>query len=117
MIIDEYFSSLRNLSCHCVEKFEKNLLFLNFKHKFKKPPVFHRHIMMYCACSLLLSGGSVCLANLGGSCLHSGGSWRPGVPSLFKLGFLGSVLENDFWTSNFIFLIQLHLCNLFKKVV
>ena len=30
----------------------------------------------------LHSGGSVCLANLGGSCLHSGGSWRPGDPSL-----------------------------------
>ena len=23
-----------------------------------------------------------CLATLGGSCLHRGGSWRPGVPSL-----------------------------------
>ena len=31
---------------------------------------------------LLHSGGLVCLTNLGGSCLHSGGSWRPGVPSL-----------------------------------
>ena len=28
---------------------------------------------------VLHSGGSVCLANLGGSCLHSGSSWRPGV--------------------------------------
>jgi len=31
---------------------------------------------------LLHGGGSVCLANLGGSCLHNGGSWRQGVPSL-----------------------------------
>ena len=30
----------------------------------------------------LHSGGSVCLATLGGSCLHSGGSWRPWDPSL-----------------------------------
>ena len=36
----------------------------------------------------LKSGGSVCLANLGGSCLHSEGSWRPGVPSLIRQGFL-----------------------------
>ena len=26
-------------------------------------------------------GGSICLANLGGSCLHSGGLWHPGVAS------------------------------------
>ena len=25
-------------------------------------------------------GGSVCQANLGGLCLHSGGSWRLGFP-------------------------------------
>ena len=25
------------------------------------------------------NGSLVCLANLGGSCLHSGGSWRPGI--------------------------------------
>ena len=31
---------------------------------------------------LLHGGGSVCLENLGGSCLHGGGSWRPGVSSL-----------------------------------
>ena len=37
---------------------------------------------MCCACSFLQSGGLVCLATLGGSCLHSGGSWRLGVPSL-----------------------------------
>ena len=33
---------------------------------------------------LLPGGGSVCLANLGGSCLHRGGSRIPGVPSLAK---------------------------------
>ena len=33
-------------------------------------------------------GGSVCLANLGGSCLHSGGSWRPGIPSLVSISAL-----------------------------
>ena len=31
---------------------------------------------------LLHSGGSACLANLGGSCLHRRGSWRPGIPCL-----------------------------------
>ena len=56
MIIDKYFLSLRNLLCHYVGFFFKSL--------------------MYCACSFLHSG--VCQANLGGSCLDSGGSWRPG---------------------------------------
>ena len=32
----------------------------------------------------LHSGGSVCLGNLGGLCLHRGGSWRRGVPSLMS---------------------------------
>ena len=41
-----------------------------------KPPVLHRHMLMSCAFSLMHSWGSVCLANLGGSCLHSRGSWR-----------------------------------------
>ena len=31
------------------------------------------------------SWGSICLANLRGSCLQSGGSWRPGVPSLVPI--------------------------------
>ena len=72
---------MRNLSCHYVEKFEETNFYLNLKHKFKKPPLLDRHILMYCACSFLLSGGLVCLANLGGLCLHSEGSWRPGVPA------------------------------------
>ena len=46
MIIDKYFSSLKHLSCHYIEKFVKKIFCLN----------------------------------LGGSCLHSGGSWRQGVP-------------------------------------
>ena len=46
--------------------FVKKLFYLNLKHKFKKHPVLHRHILMYCACSFQ----------------HSGGSWRPRVPSL-----------------------------------
>ena len=29
---------------------------------------------------LLYGGGKVCIANMGGSCLHGGGSWRPRVP-------------------------------------
>ena len=66
------------------QKIKKALLFI-LKHKLKKSPVLHRHISMYCACSFLHSRGSVCLANLGASCLHNGGSWRPGVPSLVKL--------------------------------
>ena len=36
----------------------------------------------------LHSGGSVCLSNLGGSCLHSRGSWGPGVPSLHLIVYL-----------------------------
>ena len=47
---------------------------------------------------MLYSGGSVCLANLGGLCLHSGGSWRPGVSSLPWLHYpdliLISILQN-----------------------
>ena len=31
---------------------------------------------------LLHSGGSDCPVNMGGSCLHSGGLWRPGVSTL-----------------------------------
>ena len=27
-------------------------------------------------------------ANLGGSCLHSRGTWRPGVPSLMRIDFI-----------------------------
>ena len=45
----------------------KNLLF-KIKAPLKKPPVLHGHILMYCACSFLHSEGSVCLANMGGSC-------------------------------------------------
>ena len=33
-------------------------------------------------------------ANLGGSCLHSGGSWRPRVPSLTIQQFATSVPRN-----------------------
>ena len=65
-------------------KISKNYSF-KLKTQVKKPPVLHKHILMCCACSLLQSGGLVCLATLGGSCLHSGGSWRPGVPSLVLL--------------------------------
>ena len=62
------------------KNFKKNIL---FKLKAQKPPVLHRHILMCCACSFLQSGGLVCLATLGGSCLHSGSAHgRPGVPSL-----------------------------------
>ena len=35
---------------------------------------------------LLHGGGSVCLANLAGLCLHSGDSWCPGVPSFGRGG-------------------------------
>ena len=60
-------------------KIFKIIFYLNLKHKFKN---LLYYIFMYCICSLLHSYGSVCLAHLGGSCLHSGGSWRLGVPSL-----------------------------------
>ena len=49
----------------------------------------------------LHSRGLVCLANLGGLCLHSGGLWRPGVPSLIRWtlerleeGFMKAQQEN-----------------------
>ena len=58
------------------------------KLKMKKPPVLHRHILMCCAYSFLQSGGLVCLATPGGLCLHSGGSRRPGVPSLVAFRFV-----------------------------
>ena len=32
--------------------------------------------------TILYSGGSVCQANLGASCLHRRGTWCPRVPSL-----------------------------------
>ena len=66
MIIDKYFSFLRNLSCHYVEKFEK-IFYLNLIHNVLQPHVLYRHILLHCACSFLRSGGLVCLANLGGS--------------------------------------------------
>ena len=81
MIINKYFSSLRASHATMSKNFKK-IFYLNLKHKFKKLPVLHRHVLMCCACSFLQSGALVCLANLGGLCLHSGGSRRPGVPSL-----------------------------------
>ena len=64
MVIDKYFSSLRNLSCHYVEKFEKKLLL-------HRP---HFDVLRMLISELRKLG-------LGGSCLHSVGSLRPGVPS------------------------------------
>ena len=52
---------------------------------------------MYCACSLLHTWGSVCLANLGGLCLHSGDSWRLGVPSLLLLNLIFSSIPSIKW--------------------
>ena len=46
--------------------------------------ILHRNILKNCAFSFLHSGGWVCLENLGGSCLHSSGLWRPGLPSLVR---------------------------------
>ena len=61
MIIEKYFLFLTNLCCHSVKKFVKKIFYLNTS--LKKPPT-QAHF------------------DLGGSSLHSGGSWRPGVPSL-----------------------------------
>ena len=55
LIIDKYFSSFRNLLCHHVEKFVKQIFYLNSK----KPTVLHRHILMHWACSLLHCWGLV----------------------------------------------------------
>ena len=41
-----------------------------------------RRLLMHGGGSIMRGVGSVCLENLGGSCLHSRGSWRPGFPSL-----------------------------------
>ena len=46
-----------------------------------KPRVIRKLCCTAEPCSLH-TGGSVCLANLGGSFLYDGGSWRPGVPFL-----------------------------------
>ena len=66
MIIDEYFSSLRNKDS------KKDVLYGG--GSFTAPERHGLH-----------SRGQVCLTNLGGSCQHSRGSWRPGVPSLANL--------------------------------
>ena len=55
LIIDKYFSSFRNLLCPHVEKFVKQIFYLNSK----KPTVLHRHILMHWACSLLHCWGLV----------------------------------------------------------
>ena len=47
------------------------IFYLTLNTSLNKPPVLHRHILMYCLWSILQSGGS---------CLHSGGSWRAGFP-------------------------------------
>ena len=70
--------------------------FFNLKHKFKKPPVLHRQILMFCACSFLHSGGAVCLENLRGLCLHSGGSWCPAVSSLVIPTIIVDHLSSNF---------------------
>ena len=59
---------------------------INLNTSLKTPPVLHR---LYFACSFLRGGGLVCLANLGGSCLHSGGSWRAGGFPLSLVWFVG----------------------------
>ena len=88
MIIDKYLSSLINLSCHYVVKYEK-IFYLNLKHKFKKTSCITQAHLIFSACSFLHSEGLVrlSLTNLGGSCLHRGGSWRLGAPSLVKLRY------------------------------
>ena len=78
----KYFSSLRNLSCHYVEKFVKHF-YLDLKHKFKKkPPVLHRHILMYCASSFL----RFCIAEAHGVWVFppSSAGWTSFFVSLFR---------------------------------
>ena len=55
LVKNKYFLSLRILSCHYVEKFEKKTSCIT---------LIHRHILMYSPFSFLHSGGSVCLATL-----------------------------------------------------
>ena len=64
MIIEKHFSSFRNLSCHFVEKCVKKSFIYNTN--LKKHPALQRHILMYCACSLLHSWSSVCVAKAHG---------------------------------------------------
>ena len=87
MIINKYFSSLRNLSCHYV-KIKLLTFFITHINKILKK--------LFCMVKVrsLHRRGAVCIQwrsvqwKLGlsskskGSCLYSGGSWRPGVPFL-----------------------------------
>ena len=75
MIINKYFS------CHYVEILKANLLF-KLELKVFNPSCITQANLMYCACLFLHIKGSVWLANLGGTCLHNGGSWRQGVSFL-----------------------------------
>ena len=54
MIIDKYFPSLSNFSCHYVEQFEK-IFYLNLKPSLKNPAVLYGHILMHCAMCMLIS--------------------------------------------------------------
>ena len=75
-----------NIFCHYVEKIQQNSL-LHVKTSVQRR-------LDYCIVEaltarwrlLLHGGGSVCLANLAGLCLHSGDSWCPGVPSFGRGG-------------------------------
>ena len=66
---------------------QKKLLTVFITHKNHD---FKKAVLVYCIAEArsaqrrlgLHSGSSLCLANLEGSCLHSRGSWRPGVFSL-----------------------------------
>ena len=68
MIIDKYFSSLRNFLCHFVEKFVKNLLFKLKTQAYKTSCITQTHFDIL---RMLIS-----------ACLHGGGSWRPVILSL-----------------------------------
>ena len=99
----------------------KKIVYLNLKHKFKKTLVLHRYILMCCTCSFRQSGGLVCLATLGGSCLHSGGSRRPGVPSLllyvlFTLFFFAGFLLKSIIVSQSKMLIWFMKYDILKKI-
>ena len=66
-------------------------------------------------CSILQSGGLVCLASLGGSCLHRGGSWCPGVPSLTIHRGLRILVNSD--ESIFKYFGKRHTSSIRKKDV
>ena len=80
------------------------IFYSNLKNKYKKPScITQAHFGVLYILKFLHSEGLVCLANLEGSCLHSGGSGRPGAPSLEREMYPPEIWKRGFWFFAFIF--------------